>query len=1154
MLQLNEQRVYSASDLVSYLECEHSTTLALIDMVTPLARNPEDEQLALVQARGMEHEKAYLETLIAEGKSVVDINAVAGVDIRSRAAATLSAMQKGFDVIYQAAFLDDKLLGYADFLVKVSTPSELGEYSYEAVDTKLALASRGKFLVQLAFYSHLLARAQGAYPERMAVRLGSNDTESYRCADFRFYFEAALARFLARVSVARAADVAAAAVATYPDPCNKCSQCQWSGLCNSRRQADDHLSQVAGITRVQVRKLSEAGITTLAGLAQMAKGTAVAKIAAETLERLRSQAELQYLFRLDGKRRFILLEKDKDDPRPRGFERLPKANPGDMFFDMEGNPLEPGGLEYLFGVWEVDKEEGAFVDFWAHNRVEEKLTFEKFMDYVDARLQKYPDAHVYHYAPYEQTALKKLMSVHGTREQSVDNLLRRGKLVDLYAVVREALRVSESSYSIKYIERFYRDARSGDVTNAGASIVFYERWKALMAEPGKEAEAAKLLQDIADYNRDDVESTYRLRQWLLRLRPEALPWARSSGHEQTVAEVKQAELDVVRRQQLVESILLALPEKEADWSDEDRYRALVAHMVFFHRREAKPEWWATFKRMEVTDAELIEDSECLGGLVLDAQRPPVQEKKSKRYFYKAPAQETKLRTGSRAMNVRTRKSLSNLKVDMRSLSVSFTAAGAFAPDELMAIGPGNPISTDDHQATLEHFATNMRDGGPVHRAVDALLRRETPRIKGMIARDPLIDYRAELLPQVIRVVEHMDDTCLFLQGPPGAGKTYTGSHVIVELLKRGKRVGVTSNSHNAINNLLRAVEKRAFTENWRFSGMKQSRGEGNQLHGSMIEDTSDDDEIFSKAPDLVAGTSWLFAKRQMRDTLDYLFVDEAGQLALANLVVVGLSARNIVLLGDQMQLGQPSKGMHPGRSGDSTLDYLLDGAATIPTDKGIFLGTTYRMHNDVCKFISDAVYDGRLKPAEDTAQRVVHAAFEGAPPMQMTGIRYVPVQHDGNAQSSEEEVSKVVSIVSQLLSGTRDDGKKMVPMTLDDILVVAPYNVQVNGLKRALPEGARVGTVDKFQGQEAHVVILSMATSNADYLPRDIEFLFSKNRLNVAISRAKALAIVVACPDLLTVPCSTPEQMALVNTLCALVHYASVQTAARDAMPAEGFV
>ncbi|SDC86293.1 TM0106 family RecB-like putative nuclease [Paraburkholderia lycopersici] len=1133
MLHLDGERIYSASDLVSFLECEHSTTLALTDLVTPLPRNPEDEQLALVQERGLAHEKAWLAELTSQSGRVIDVNDHAGRDIRSRVAVTLDAMHQGFDVIYQAAFLDGCLLGYADFLVKRPTPSWLGDYSYEAVDTKLALASRSKFLVQLAFYSHLLAKAQGRYPERMRIVLGSNKEAAYRCADYRYYFDMALSRFLARVALD------ASAVETYPDPCDKCAQCHWSRLCDARREKDDHLSQVAGITRVQTRKLAGAGVPTLAALAKLPCGTSVPGIADGTLERLRSQARLQDQFREDGQRRKVLLAKDPADIRPRGFERLPQPDAGDMFFDMEGNPLESGGLEYLFGVWEVDRQPGSFRTFWAHDRAQEKRAFEQFIDYVDARLDQYPDAHIYHYAPYEPTALKKLMSVHGTREASVDNLLRRGKLIDLYAVVREALRVSEPSYSIKYIERFYRGARAGDVTNAGASIVFYERWKALAGEPGKEGEAARLLQDIAGYNRDDVESTFQLREWLVSLRPAAMPWANRVAHDAAgPGAAPVVKPDVLRAQALVDAMLAPLPAKEAQWTPEDHYRALVAHMVFFHQREARPDWWAMFNRMDMTQAELVEDAECLGGLAYDTTRPPQAQARSTRYFYTVPAQDTKLRTGVAATNARTGKPLSGLQVDMHGLSVSFTVKGQFDPYEVTGIGPGNPIATDAQRTALEHFAGHVHRSGCGYRAVHALLRRETPRIRGIEPGTALIDEAAELLPQAIRIVADMDETCLFIQGPPGTGKTWTGSRIIVELLRQGKRVGVTSNSHHAINNLLRAVEARAAAAKFVFSGVKKSNGEETELAGSMIADVNKDDEIFSGAHQLIAGTSWLFAKEALRESLDYLFVDEAGQMALANLVAVGMSARNIVLLGDQMQLAQPGKGAHPGRSGDSMLDYLLDGVASIPADKGIFLKTTYRMHPRVCEFISDAVYDGRLTAAPETASREVTVPFEGREPAPMNGIRYVPVRHDGNAQSSEEEVAKIAGMVGDLLSGTRDEGGRTVPMTLDDILVVAPYNVQVNRLKLALPEGARVGTVDKFQGQEAHVVIMSMATSNADYLPRDIEFLFSKNRLNVAISRAKALAILVACPDLLTVPCSTPEQMALVNTLCALVQYA----------------
>lgn len=273
-------------------------------------------------------------------------------------------------------------------------------------------------------------------------------------------------------------------------------------------------------------------------------------------------------------------------------------------------------------------------------------------------------------------------------------------------------------------------------------------------------------------------------------------------------------------------------------------------------------------------------------------------------------------------------------------------------------------------------------------------------------------------------------------------------------------------------------------------------------------------------------------------SLDYLFVDEAGQVSLGHLVAMGVAVRNIVLLGDQMQLPQPIQGVHPGRSGESTLDYLLDGAATIAPDRGIFLSDTWRMHPDVCGFISDAVYDGKLQSAERCRVQQLIPGAGSHPALQPTGIRFWPVVHDECSQSSEEEAGEVNAIYAALLNQKwRDSDGVERPITMDDILIVTPYNLQVRLLSRTLPVGARVGTVDKFQGQEAAVVIVSMATSSGEYLPRDIEFLYSKNRLNVALSRAKCLAILVASPRLLDVDCRTAEQIRLVNTLCWVEEY-----------------
>jgi len=422
-----------------------------------------------------------------------------------------------------------------------------------------------------------------------------------------------------------------------------------------------------------------------------------------------------------------------------------------------------------------------------------------------------------------------------------------------------------------------------------------------------------------------------------------------------------------------------------------------------------------------------------------------------------------------------------------------------------------------------------------------LLRKDPPVFRGRAQGDPVLAGSGDARACALDAVLALNDSYLFVQGPPGTGKTTTGSQLIVGLLQAGKRIGVTSNSHKVINNLLKAVEECAEAQHVVFSGVKKSgKNDPEQMFaGRLIHDVYDNDAILDSGAQLIAGTAWVFADPALEARLDYLFVDEAGQVSLANLVAIGTAARNLVLLGDQMQLGQPIQGVHPGRSGESALEYLLDGQATVGEDRGIFLGTTFRMHDDVCRFISDAVYDGRLAPqSENQTQRLVlkRAAHEA---LRATGIRLQPVTHDGCTQSSKPEAEVIKAIFASLLLQDFVDRKgAQHRMSIDNILVVAPYNAQVNLLRATLPTGARVGTIDKFQGQQAEAVIVSMTSSNGECLPRNIEFLYDKNRLNVAVSRAKCLAIVVASPDLLNIRCNSPAQMELVNTLCWLREYA----------------
>jgi predicted RecB family nuclease len=1122
--KLRGEICYSASDLVNYLECEHLTSLDLIDLVTPLPRTEDGDEAKLIQDKGHEHEARFVDTLKGEHSSFIDI-AVTGGSLKQKVTATLQAMRDGVEIIYQATLRDGCFIGHADFLRKVSYPSKLGDYSYEVLDTKLSRTTKAKFIIQLGFYSSLVAKVQGVEPLAMHVILGDQTQDSFRCADYAKYLDQLIQSFLARVSTG--------APETYPEPCEKCDQCKWSGLCDERRLTDDHLCQVANITKIQVKKLLGADVPTLAALANLPAEAKIKKMTMETLDRLRHQASLQFKARQTGGNHLELLP--EDEAGGRGFARLPQPDAGDLFFDMEGDPFEEGGLEYLFGLYFFQEGKAEFKAFWAHSRAEEKVAFEQFMDFVTAWLHVHPSAHIYHYAHYEETAIKKLMSLHGTREAEVDNLLRTKKLVDLYKVVREGIRVSEPRYSIKNIEHFYLEKRTGDVKSAGASIVYFERWK--------ETGDTQLLKDIEDYNFDDVRSTYELRQWLLTLRPVGVTWANESdvAKEVSVPEVGELTEEEKRLIPYRERLPDTLPKDRKTWGEREHLKELTYQLLDFHRRAAKPEWWDMFSRMELSEDELLDDGECLAGLTPDPANPPKQEKRSIIYTYLFSEQESKLKTGDSAAITQTAEPVRELKVDDENRRVSFKRAANKEPlPERIGLGPGMPISTAALNRAVFRFADSIVEGSNKYPAIEAVLNQSLPKIGGRKIGMPVVPAVKDALPHIIDAVANLDGSYLFVQGPPGAGKTYTGSHVIVALLKKGCRVGVSSNSHKAINNLLQGVVKVAKEQDYVFRGAKKSTAGKDEsfFDGDYIEDVFNNEDIWGcfGGPDeyrLVAGTAWLFADSDMDQQLDFIFVDEAGQVALANLVAMGTSAKNIILLGDQMQLGQPIQGIHPGRSGESSLEYLLNGMATIPEDRGIFLGTTWRMHPDVCRFISDAVYDGRLEPEPHNARQTLLLNDDAHPALIPTGVRYLPIEHDACSQRSLEEAELVLSLVNSLLEQRyRDKTGAEHLMTLDDILIVAPYNMQVNLLKQVLPDGARVGTVDKFQGQEAQAVIVSMATSSGDYLPRNIEFLYSKNRLNVAISRAKCLVLFIANPALMSIRCSKPEEMALVNTLC----------------------
>lgn len=1126
----NGELLHSASDLNAFLSCAHAAALNLRKLKDPASlpdRAQDDETMVLIQDAGHSHEADYLERLRAAGE-VAEISSDESLEERS--AATLDAMKSGAPFIYQATFLDSPWHGFADFLRRAGT-SEQGKPIYEVIDTKLSRTPSPKHVLQLALYSQMIAEVQGTPPHEMHLVLGDGREASFRRVEFAHFLEAAQERYLGFI--------AEGAEGSRPEPCSACSLCSWREVCSAQWQAEDHLHQVAGIQASQIAKLRDAGIATVAELGALAPDTRIPALAPRTFERLRAQAALQ-IARRSGE--------PKTEPLPiepgRGFARMPEPSPHDLFFDLEGDPLYPDGLEYLWGVhYRGPSGESLFRHAWGHDRAGERAAFESMVDFFTEHCARYPDAHIYHYAPYEVTVLRRLSTAFASREAAVDALLRGEKLVDLYAIVRGAIRTSEPDLSLKTLEIFFADKRGEDVTKADQSIVHYHRWR----ETGDQA----LLDGLLAYNKVDCENTEGLRDWLVSLRPD-LPWWSKSEPAPTPEKSEEAE----RREERLEGLRRAVRQK-ADLLSEGG-RELAAHLLDFHTRAKKPEQWAIFDRCEREEDELLDDGECIGGIAPAGDDWLRDEKQSIVATYSYPAQDTKLREGKTVLHAPTLERLGTIFSIDRDAGIVEVKRGKKSGTDFPAGGaivPSWPLDTSILETAIErvveHWATGsnavtrefpeLQSEAERYQAIAHLIERAPPKLAGWTG-GPLVKASETLIDAATARALALDHSTLFIQGPPGTGKTHTSAHIILSLIAAGKRVGVSSNSHKAVNNLLAKIEEVAEQSGTHVFGAKKvTAGEPDSyLNGKMISDIVDNGAIEEGGYDLIGGTAWLFARPAFDQRFDYLFVDEAGQVSLGHLMAMGAAAKNIILVGDQMQLGQPIQGAHPGDSGLSALDYLLQGAATIAPDRGILLDTSWRMHPSIEGFISEAVYDGRLKAHPDCAQQTLLLPDPADPVLLSHGIRMVPMSHEGCRQSSTEEAQFTAALIQRLL-GTEfvDRRGQRGTIGLENILVVAPFNLQVNTLKDALPQGTRVGTVDKFQGQEAEVVIVSMTTSSPDDLPRHIDFFYSKNRLNVAVSRARTLAIVLANPRLLELDATTVEHLKLVNTLAWLKRRAS---------------
>lgn len=1140
MKVISQQLRLSATDLSNHLACHHLSVLDL-SVARGARRSPEwkSPDLEIIRQLGMEHELAYLRYLEKLGFKVRDLRAMGNEE--EVIVETVKLMKQGTDIIAQGALAKGRWFGRPDVLRKTPQKSGLGEWSYEVYDCKLALETKGTTILQLSLYTELVAEVQGHFPEWMYV---VTPTEQFEPEPYRFAEYAAYCRYI-KTRFERLCDAPPDSVKTYPEPVPHCPICRWFAECDKKRRDDDHLSLVAGITRLQQKQLRAWDTDTTRKLAVLLIPLERRPDfgVPEGYIRVREQARVQVAGIDQQKPVHELLPPEAG----RGLTRLPEPSAGDVFFDLEGDPfVAPGGREYLFGFIASDGKKLSYYSQWARTAADEKQAFESFVDQMMLRWEADPKMHIYHFGSYEPSALKRLMGRYATREEEIDRMLRAGLLVDLHTIYRQSIRASVEEYSLKAAEVFHNFRRSTPLEESRRAMRFVEHTLELSRVQNIPEEVRIT---VVGYNWDDCLSTKSLRDWLEKKRAEqeaagnkiARPSISEGAAPEKVAERQQRVIE------LVSELTNGFPTESETRTEEESAQWLMAQFLDWHRREEKSGWWEFFRLRDLGDEDLLEEKAAIARLQFDHcvgvdGRSPVD-----RYTFEK--QETEIRDGDKVVH-RGDPIGEVLGIDVGQRTIDIKKVGKAVDLHPSSIYKHEMVRTEELAESLLRIGEWIRINGIIstgqYQAARDLLRRTTPRLAN--GESVTVQPNESTEAAARRIVAALDTSVLPVQGPPGAGKTYTGARMISELIRRGKKVGITSNSHKAIRLLIDETLKVCRTEG--LVGIRCIQKVTEKTDEALpdgLEVVKDNGKVLAAlvtgAAQIAAGTAWLWSRDEFFESVDVLFIDEAGQMSLANVLAVSQAAMNLVLLGDPQQLDQPLKGSHPEGAEKSALEHLLGGDKTIPSHRGLFLEKTWRLHPKISGFTSELFYENRLGSAAGLESQQIsnHPHFSGA------GLWFVPVSHQGNQNSALEEVEAIAKITAGLLDPKvkwTDHQGQTRGLSAEDILIVAPYNAQVSDLSARL-KGMRVGTVDKFQGQQAPVVLYSLTTSSPEDAPRGMEFLYSLNRFNVATSRARSTVIVVGSPKLFEPDCRSPRQMQLANALCRYRELATVVDEAR---------
>ncbi len=1145
---------------------------------------------------GDNHEKVLLEKFRKDGKSIVDIekNSI-GKD--NKYLKTIEFMKKGIDIIYQGALKSESIRGNVDFLYKIEQSSDLGDWSYEPIECKLSSKSKTTFLIQACCYCDLLENVQGSKPKLFHLYLGGGSNLSdniFKFSDFEDWYiqlKSQYKKFIDNFDPDEEPDI-------FPGNHGK-----WTTYIENELSRRKDLSLVAGMTKYQRNRLTEQKITTID---QFAKYNLEKILLSEQdpLINLRKQAKAQvHPKNTDGTSHYDWIEIKKDEQ----IKSLPLPNKGDVWFDMEScnNAITGDKLEYLFGASYKDKKDNlCFKPWWAHNRLQEEKAFKDWVKWIEDRrsIEEYKDMHIYHYGHYEKAAMRQLQEKYTGCSDQITEWLRSGLLVDLLPIVKASMFLGEPGYSIKNVEKIYplkytkkyNFKRAADVSNAVESIIEYELWRESGEKIIVDGELNQKLKKIEEYNEIDCRSTLILHEFLVDSKSKNPKIRIKISNKKFITEdpeKKKDELSMISDKFLEQVNHFNESDSHTDTLDEltpigirIRSQLVLSHLLKFHKKESNLIWWAYFDRKNVSDTtELKNEPESIYNANLESSDPALNKKQQETsttlYKYKFETiEDSKLETEFRKRKLRMEIFETGIILEVSDISnnigeIILKCSKAKYEKFISQINEGKNLeivknNSIDYSVFPKNCSFIRYPEDPSFSLRENLKNQAEEWInnpitiplslKNFLDKEPnnkitklnklIKNNTKNISTYIAEFINSQKNIVLAIQGPPGTGKTTVTANCIYKMASSGLKIAVSSNSHAVINNLLIKVRESCKFNNFEAVIIKsenKSKPDEDLLKSEISTIPTKKISENIEYAHVIGGTVWALSSSELTEKFDVLVIDEAGQMSMANLMVMARCAKSLLLVGDQQQLSQPSEAKHLWGAGLSTLEYWLNEQKVVPDDLGIFLSKSWRMHPKITEIVSDLFYEGKLNGSKENVVNKIFwknncKSFNGKT-IPNNGVHFEMVSHEGNSQESQIEIQKIKEIIEYLTNSEfqyLSDGKiKRGKITRKEIIVIAPYNKQVQKLQDCLNEKAKISTVDKFQGREAAVAIFSLTSSTGSDAPRGLNFLLETNRLNVAISRAKCLSIIVGSKSLLSSSVNSINEAQLINNICKLSDY-----------------